>query len=85
MMSLALLLCVTCVDITFALGGDESAVEPLYFSLMVSSAPTLNTSGVLSTVDQALEGVHNDANLLPGYKLKHSGILDSQVTTFIAI
>ena len=57
----------------------ESSV---YFALMVSSAPTLNTSGVVSAVDQAL-GVVNRANsnVLPGVRLQYTSVLDTQVST----
>ena len=84
---LNVLLYIACVDITVVhhVVNGEPAVEPLYFALMVSSAPSLNTSGVLSAVDQALEVVHNDTTLLSGYRLQHSRILDTQVTIFIYI
>ena len=62
--------------------GIAAAAEPLHFVLMVSSTPTLNTSGVLSAVDQALDLVGNDATLLSGYTLQHSRILDVQVMIF---
>ena len=79
---LRVLLCITCIDIAVVQGnidGEPAASEPLYFALMVSGAPTLNTSGVLFAVDQALELVGNDFTLLSGYSLQHSGILDTQV------
>ena len=57
--------------------ADESSV---YFALMVSSTPTLNTSGVVPEVDQAL-GVINRANsnVLPGIRLQYTSVLDTQV------
>lgn len=61
------------------LGAASDGDEPMYFSLMVSSAPTLNTSGIASAVDEALKLVHKDATLLPGYSLQYSQVLDSQV------
>ena len=82
---LNVLLCITCIDISVvhhAVNGEPAVSEPLYFALMVSSAPSLNTSGVLSAVDQALEVVHNDTTLLSGHRLQHSRILDTQVTIF---
>lgn len=52
----------------------------LYFALMVSSAPTLNTSGVVSAVDQALEVVNRaDSNVLPGVRLQYTTVLDTRV------
>ena len=53
---LRILLCIACVDIAEVHGNtdNEFAAKSLYFALMVSSAPTLNTSGVLSAVDQTL-------------------------------
>ena len=60
--------------------ADESEViSPVYFSLIVSSAPTLNTSGIVSEVDRALELIRRDANILPGYRLQYSRVLDTQV------
>lgn len=60
-----------------AVYGDRE--QPLYFSLLVSSAATLNTSGVVSAVEQALGMIHNDTTMLPGYSLQYSGVLDTQV------
>ena len=61
--------------------GDQQSV---YFALMVSSAPTLNTSGVVSAVDQALELVNNDnSNVLPGVRLQYTSVLDTRVSTNI--
>ena len=54
------------------------------FALMVSSAPTLNTSGVISAVDKALEVINSgDSNVLPGVRLQYtwSSVLDTQVST----
>ena len=62
---------------------DQSSV---YFALMVSSTPTLNTSGVVSAVDQALERVNNDnSNVLPGIRLQYTSVLDTQVSTNVII
>ena len=83
-MGLALLNVLLCIaTVVHAING-EPVVESLYFALMVSSAPSLNTSGVLSAVDQALEVVHNDTTLLSGYRLQHFRILDTQVTIYIS-
>ena len=54
------------------------------FALMVSSAPTLNTSGVISAVDKALEVINSgDSNVLPRVRLQYtwSSVLDTQVST----
>ena len=52
------------------------------FALMVSSAPTLNTSGVVSAVDQALEEINSaSSNVLPGVRLQYTTVLDTQVST----
>ena len=58
-----------------AAGGDQ----PVYFSLMVSRAPTLDTSGIVSAVDRALELINNDPKILSGYDLQYSQVLDTQV------
>ena len=52
----------------------------VYFSLIVSNAPTLNTSGVVSAVDRALEVVNSEASdVLPGVKLQYTSVLETQV------
>ena len=51
----------------------------LFFSLMVSSAPALDTTGVLSAVDQVLEFINNESEILPGYRLQYANVLDTQV------
>ena len=74
-------LLIVLVSCALSICANESSV---YFALMVSSAPTLNTSGVVSAVDQAL-GVINGANssVLPGIRLQYTGVLDTQVSTNI--
>ena len=57
--------------------GDHD--PSVYFGLMVSSAATLNTSGVVSAVDQALETVNSDSTILPGVRLQYTRALDTQV------
>ena len=56
--------------------GDQE----VYFSLMVSSAPTLDTTGIVSDVDQALELINNDTTVLPEHDLHYSQVLDAQVS-----
>ena len=63
------------LDFVAAADGDQ----PVYFSLMVSSAPTLDTSGVVSSVDQALQLINNHTTVLPGHNLQYSQVLDGQV------
>ena len=59
---------------------DGSDPQPVYFSLMVSSAPTLDTTGVVSVVDQTLHLINNDTTtVLHGYSLQYSQLLDAQV------
>ena len=70
-----------------AMGTTSAAVDgdkPLYFSLIVSSAPTLNTFEVVSAVDYALEVIQNDAVIPSGYSLQYSRVLDTQVRHRIA-
>ena len=75
-----LVILVSCASIYRA--QDESSV---YFALMVSSAPTLNTSGVVSAVDQALEVVNGaESNILPGLRLRYTSVLDTQVSTKVS-
>ena len=54
--------------------------EPLYFSLMVSSAAGQNTSGVVPSVERALEDINSDPNILAaGYSLNYTRVLDTEV------
>ena len=57
--------------------GEKPSV---YFALMVSSAPTLNTSdAVVSAVDRALAVINNDNSILPEVRLRYSSVLDTEV------
>lgn len=73
---LATVLIVSCLVTIVAAADDD---QPVYFSLMVSSAPALNTSRLVSSVDQALQLIDNDTTVLPGYNLQYSQVLDTQV------
>ena len=61
--------------VTVAVGEKAS----VYFTLMVSSAPTLNTSGVVHDVDRTLELISNNTAILPSYSMQYSQVLDTQV------
>ena len=63
------------VTIVTEANGDQA----VYFSLWVSGAPTLDTTGIVSDVDLALELVNNDTAILPGHDLHYSNVLDAQV------
>ena len=56
---------------------NHSAVE-IHISLMVSSAPTLNTLKVVEAVAKAVGNVNNDVDLLSGFNLNYS-TLDTKV------
>lgn len=56
---------------------NKSVVQ---FSLMVSSAETLNTSGIVPAVDKVLEVINNDTAILPGHRLEYSMVLEHQVS-----
>ena len=62
-------------------GGTVAEEDPtsIYFSLMVSSAPALDITGVVSAVDQVLDAINSDSTILPGYRLQYSSVLDTQV------
>ena len=66
---------VSCLILVSAADGDQS----VYFSLVVSSAPTLDTSQVVSSVDRAVQLINSDVTVLPGYNLQYPQVLDSQV------
>ena len=52
----------------------------IYFSVVVSNAPaTLNSSGVLSAVDRAIQLINNDPTILPRHHLQRS-LLSTQVS-----
>ena len=76
-------LTVSCLVSLVAADGDQPVA--VHFSLMVSSAPTLDTSGVVSVADQALKLINNDTILLPGYNLRYSQVLDAQVRQIVII
>ena len=70
------ILVVTCLVIVAAADDRD---QPVHFSLMVSSASTLDTSGVVSAVNQTLELINNDTTILSGYNLQYSRVVDTQV------
>ena len=59
---------------------EADSDQAAYFSLIVSSAPTLDTTGIVSDVDQALELINNDTAILPEHDLLYSNVLDAQVS-----
>ena len=54
--------------------------QPVNFSLIVSSTPIFSTSGIVSAVDQVIELINGDTTILPGYCLKYTQVLDTQVS-----
>ena len=70
------------VAVTFA--GNACAVledRSLYFSLMVSTAPGLNTAVVAPAVELTLENINSDPTMLPGYTLHYTRVADTKVST----
>ena len=65
--------------IALSLCTSSATDQPVYFSLIVSSTPTINTSGIVSAVDQVLELINSDTTILPGYCLQYIQVLDTQV------
>ena len=65
--------------------GCASSEKPLYFSLMVSSAASMNTTGVVDAVNDVLETINNSSTLLTSKKLLYTngGPLDTQVCLHI--
>ena len=65
--------------------GSASSEKPLYFSLMVSSAASMNTTGVVDAVNDALEAINNSSTLLPSNKLLYTNgrPLDTQVCLLV--
>ena len=56
----------------------------IWFSLMVSDGYYLNTSSVLSAVEQEVTTINNNTSILPGYKLqytihRHSEVIHSSL------
>ena len=54
--------------------------QPLFFTLMVSNASTLKTTGVIVAVNQALDVVNNDSDILSGYTLKDAQVFVTPVS-----
>ena len=76
----AISLVISTVSFTAVYCAHDDEIASVYFALMVSSAPTLNTSGVVSAVDQALEEINSaSSNVLPGVRLQYTTVLDTQV------
>ena len=68
----------TCI--VLCINHDDAEGPSVYFALMVSSAPTLNTSdAVVSAVDRALAVINNDSSILPEARLRYSSVLDTEV------
>ena len=65
---------------TLLVSGTTDRDDQLYFSLIVSGAPTLNNVRVVSAVNKALELIENDSTILSGYHLSYSHVLDAQVS-----
>ena len=68
-----------CNSVRMEVNGSRS----LYFSLMVSSAAGLNTSGVVPAVDQALQDINSDSAILPGYSLHYTRVADTKVMVIV--
>ena len=66
--------------------GSASSEKPLYFSLMVSSASSMNTTEVVYAVNDALETINNSSTLLTSNKLLYTNErpLDTKVATLYA-
>lgn len=68
-----------CTTLSTAIGG----IGAVHFSVIVSHTPaTLNTSGVVSAVDRALQIINSDPTLLPRNQLQRS-LLATQVLTVL--
>ena len=63
-----------------AIAGYACAERSIYFSLMVSTAPGLNTAVVAPAVEFALDDINNDPSILPGYKLRYTRVADTKVS-----
>ena len=58
--------------------ADNRTPCPLYIALMMSFGIEYDSSGVIASVQYALDQINADPNLLPGYSL-HYTLTDSQV------
>lgn len=79
-MEFQLLLLLTTLGICTLPNSATSTEQPIYFSLVVSSAPTLNTLKIVPAINRTLELVRKNV-ILPGYHLQYSHLLDVQVSS----
>lgn len=68
-----------CFFLASAVLYTVSNSSPLYFTLMVSSAPGMNTSDIVPSLERALEDINSDSTILPGYSLRYTRVLDTRV------
>lgn len=79
-LAIALATLIACLSAGATLNTVTSGGGTVYFSVVLSNAPaTLNTSGVLSAVDRAIQFVNNDPTILPRHRLQRS-LLSTQVS-----
>ena len=73
------LLCFCFNDITVH-GNGKSKLLPLHFSYITTKTGEFISSGSIPVVDLALEEINNRTDILPGYSLNYTTILDSMVS-----
>ena len=66
------------LDCTPQPADDNGTACPLYIALMMSFGSEYDSSGVIASVQYALDQINDDPYLLPGYSL-HYTLTDTQV------
>ena len=77
-----LILAVVCfclIEITVH-GNRKSNISSLHFSYITTKTGGFVSSGSIPVVDLALEQINNRTDILPGYSLNYTKILDSNVS-----
>ena len=68
------------ITASLSLCTSSATDQPVNFSLIVSIAPIINTSGVVSAVDQALELITTNTTILHDHCLQLSQVINVQVS-----
>ena len=74
------LLCLVCFTEVTVHGRGKSNIAPLHFSYITTKTGGFVSSGGIPAVDLALEQINQRTDILPGYSLNYTSVLDSNVS-----